>query len=51
MLRLGPGIRTPSPQAPRNSYGLMRCLDPAAGDRIWEDATTSSQVRRRGPVR
>ena len=28
-----------------NGYGLMRCLDAATGDRIWEDATATSQVR------
>ncbi len=26
-------------------YGMMRCVDAATGDRIWEDETATSQVR------
>jgi outer membrane protein assembly factor BamB len=28
-----------------NGYGLMRCLNADTGDRLWEDATATSQVR------
>ncbi len=28
-----------------DSYGQLRCLDAATGDRIWEDRTATSQVR------